>query len=86
MAKVSTEKKSVDVGDNSPIAPACEELGVPFACYEGICGTCKIKILDGSANLTEPTDKEKESGVDLASGERLACQVKIKKGEVKISF
>ncbi len=76
----------IDLTDEESIAEACEEAGVPFACTEGVCGTCVIEIKEGHENLSEPTQEELDFlGCDTAD-ERLACQCKIKKGNVKVSF
>ncbi len=78
--------EEVELEDNSPIAEVCEEAGVPFACTEGVCGTCVIEIEEGGENLSPPTQEEEDF---LGSGccrERLACQCKILKGTVKIRF
>lgn len=78
--------EEVELEDNSPIAEICEEAGVPFACTEGVCGTCVIEIVEGGENLSPPTQEEEDF---LGSGccrERLACQCKILHGNVKIRF
>ncbi|MFP4567658.1 MAG: 2Fe-2S iron-sulfur cluster-binding protein [Candidatus Woesearchaeota archaeon] len=67
-----------------PILNAAEKLGVPFSCRQGICGTCKVKIIEGADNLNEKNDKEKNMNLD--ENERLCCQAKIKKDNVKIDF
>lgn len=86
MAKIIDNKsgKSVDVKDGLSIIPACEKLGVPFSCRVGVCGICRIKIISGAENLSEITSEEKNYSCTKDS--RLACQVKIKSGEVKIEF
>lgn len=78
--------EEIDLPDDSPIAEPCEEAGVPFACTEGVCGTCVIEIKEGEENLSEPTQEEKDFLGEGTSNERLACQCKIKCGQVKISF
>ena len=78
--------EEIELEDNSPIAEVCEEAGVPFACTEGVCGTCVIEIEEGGENLSPPTQEEEDF---LGSGccrERLACQCKILHGNVKIRF
>jgi ferredoxin len=70
---------------DSPIAQACEEVGVPFACTEGICGTCVVEVIEGGENLTEPTQEEKDF-LGEQDRERLACQCKLKGGCVKLNF
>jgi ferredoxin len=73
--------------DGEAIAHACEEAGVPFACTEGICGTCIVEVIDGMENLTAPTQAETDFLGEFGTAkERMACQCKIKCGDVKITF
>jgi ferredoxin len=74
-----------EVEDGAPIAEACEEAGVPFACTEGVCGTCVIEVKEGMENLTAFTQEEQDF-LGTMESERLACQCKLKGGCVKISF
>ncbi len=78
--------EEVELPDDSPLTEVCEEAGVPFACTEGVCGTCVIEVKEGKENLSEPTQEEKDFLGDGTCDERLACQCKIKKGCVRISF
>lgn len=75
-----------ELPDGSPIAEACEEAGVPFACTEGVCGTCVIEIKEGHENLSEQTQEEKDFLGEGTCHERLACQCRIKQGNVKVAF
>lgn len=86
MAKIISEKtgKEIEIKDGVSITEACEKLGVSIACNEGVCGVCKINILEGEENLSELTEQEKALALDKKH--RLACQAKIKKGKVKIDF
>lgn len=77
------EEKELD--DGSPIASCCEEAGVPFACTEGICGTCVIEVKEGVENLSDFTQEELDF-LGEPGTERLACQCKIRSGSVKINF
>jgi len=88
MAKLIFENtnEKVEVKDGDPIAEACEEAGVPFACSEGVCGTCVIEIVEGHENLSGLTLEEKDFLGDDAGDERLACQCRILEGTVKIRF
>lgn len=79
-------EEEIELQDDSPIAEACEEAGVPFACTEGVCGTCVILIKSGKENLSSPTQEEMDFLGEGTCDERLACQCKIKNGTVKISF
>ena len=88
MAKLVFEQTDdeLELPDGAPIAEACEEAGVPFACTEGVCGTCVIQIVDGCENLSEPTQEEKDFLGDETKEERLACQCRIKCGKVVVKF
>lgn len=77
--------EEVEVPDGAPIAEACEHAGVPFACTEGVCGTCVIEVKEGMENLSNFTQEEKDFLGDMDK-ERLACQCKLKGGCVKIIF
>ncbi|MGZ3633728.1 MAG: 2Fe-2S iron-sulfur cluster-binding protein [Parachlamydiaceae bacterium] len=79
-------EEEIELEDESPIAEACEEAGVPFACTEGVCGTCVIAIVEGQENLTPPTQEEEDFLGEGCCHERLACQCRIKQGNVRISF
>jgi ferredoxin len=74
-----------DLPDNSPIVEVCEEAGVPFACTEGVCGTCVIEVVEGMENFSPFTQEEKDFLGDQ-NNERLACQCKVLGGCVKINF
>lgn len=88
MAKLIFDHNSeeIELPDGSPIAEACEEGGVPFACTEGVCGTCVIEVKEGAENLSSPTQEEKDFLGDGTCDERLACQCRIKNGNVRIYF
>jgi ferredoxin len=86
MAEVIENKtgKSIKIKEGEKIREAVEKLGVPFGCEDGICGTCMIDIIEGENNLSELTEQEKDLMRDKKH--RLACQCKIKKGEVKFQL
>lgn len=86
MSKITNLKtgKSVEIKDGDKIRDAVEKLGVPFGCEEGICGTCMIDVVEGENNLSELTEQERDLMRD--KNHRLACQCKIRKGDVKIEF
>lgn len=86
MAEIISEKtgEKIEIDDGEELRPACENLSVPFGCRDGHCGTCLIEVLDGEENLSELTEKEEELYLDKKN--RLACQTKIKKGKVKITW
>ena len=87
MAKLVFEdtKEEFELPDGAPITEACEQAGVPFACTEGVCGTCVIEVVEGMNNLSDFNQAEADFLGDQ-DRERLACQCKIKGGCVKIKF
>ncbi|HAB98421.1 MAG TPA: ferredoxin [Parachlamydiales bacterium] len=87
MAKLIFEdtNEEFELPDGSGITEACEEAGVPFACTEGVCGTCVIEVTEGMSNLSEFNEAESDFLGELDK-ERLACQCKILGGCVKVKF
>ena len=85
MAKLIFEDEEANVPDGESIQEACEEIGVPFACTEGCCGTCVIEVKEGMENLSGFTQAEEDSLGEMEN-ERLACQCHIKSGNVRIEF
>ena len=86
MAKIINDKGIIEnLKDGDPIKlPCMEKFGVPFACEDGMCGTCVIEIIEGMQNLSERNEKENDMG--LSENQRLACQCTIKKGIVKVRY
>jgi ferredoxin len=86
MATIKNAKtgKVQRIADGESIKDACKVLGVEFNCTGGICGTCMIDIVKGEENLTPLTKEEKALTRDKKH--RLACQCRIKKGEVEIKI
>ena len=80
----SGEEASLPIG--SSLHEICEEAGVPFACTEGVCGTCVIEVVSGEENLSRQTQEEKDFLGEGCKDERLACQCCILGGTVKIRY
>jgi phenol hydroxylase P5 protein len=45
----------IEAADGQTILDACLRAGVylPHACCHGLCGTCKVKVVDGEVDLGE---------------------------------
>jgi ferredoxin len=85
MAKlIMIDGEEKEILDGEKIHKPSEELGVQFGCEDGVCGTCIIEVEEGRENLSELNEKEKDMG--LEPQQRLACQCKIMKGEVKFRY
>jgi ferredoxin len=66
------------------ILETCEELGVPFGCHSGNCGTCEIQVISGEEHLSPLSASEEDFG--LEGGRRLACQCVIKAGDHSVEI
>ena len=84
MARLRSKDRETEVPDGGSISNAAEDMGVPFGCIVGMCGTCQIIIDEGEENLTQKTQAEID--MELEPHVRLACQCCIRKGTVKIRF
>jgi ferredoxin len=84
MAKIVFEGETREVSDGTRVFETCEEMGMPFGCTEGVCGTCRCTVVSGMENLSPRNAKEDD--MDLDDGERLACQCTIKSGTVEFSI
>jgi ferredoxin len=63
------------------------EGSVPFKCGGGLCGTCKVRIVEGSENLSKVMKKEIDrlGEEKISQGYRLACQTFIT-GDVTLAW
>lgn len=77
--------ETFDLEEGASIREACESMGVPFPCSDGICGGCTITVIDGMKNLSDYTEAEQEFLGDKKN-ERLACQCRILKDSVKLKI
>jgi len=84
MAQLKSRDRELQVPDGEPIKEYARELGVPFGCEHGVCGTCKIDIVSGEENLNVLNQEEEDMKRDRTH--RLACQCKILQGTVEINF
>lgn len=84
MAKLIIDNEEYNLPDGTPIDAICENAGIPFCCYSGVCGTCKVEILEGAENLNELAEEENDLGMDRNN--RLSCRCSIKSGTVKITY
>jgi His-Xaa-Ser system protein HxsD len=80
--KIVYKGKGHVIREGEELIDVCEKLGVQFGCKNGTCGTCKIEIINGSENISELTEVEKELGGDNKT--RFACQCKMGNGDIEI--
>ena len=84
MPSITIDGKRVELSDGAPILAACEALGVPFGCQAGSCGTCVITVESGMDNLWPRNELEED--MRLRGNERLACQARIRTGDVMATW
>ena len=78
--------EEVEVDEGSSLREPCEEQGIPFACRDGLCGTCIVSIDEGNKNLTSPSEAEIDFlGEEGCKEERMCCQCAITTGTITIS-
>lgn len=63
------------------------EGSVPYKCGGGLCGTCRVRVVDGHENLSKVMKKEIDRlGPErIEEGYRLACQTFVS-GDVTIAW
>jgi ferredoxin len=84
-----TSGKSIEVDKDANLLRTSirHEGSLPFKCGGGLCGTCKVRIVNGHENLSKIMKKEVDRlGPDtLNEGFRLACQTFVT-GDVTIAW
>lgn len=90
MAKVKLNKISrvLEVTPGANLMQCLLQEGIPVAssCYgDGVCGKCRLEILQGAENLSPPTDLEKflKERYRLSENIRISCQA-IVNGDVTV--
>jgi uncharacterized 2Fe-2S/4Fe-4S cluster protein (DUF4445 family) len=68
--------KSVSVNAGTPLIDFLHEFGVEFPCGgKGICGKCKVKLLEGELKV-DTVQRQKLNKLKLSDNWRLACKCK----------
>lgn len=90
MAKIviKRDKIEAEVLDGKDLREFCQENNstICFGCEVGVCATCLVEVEEGSENLSEPDEIEKNTleRIGAKSNNRLACQCKLRKGKTVI--
>ena len=87
MAIILVRDKKIEVPDGiegEALIDVCSRLGILFGCQEGTCGTCQVRIEEGTDNLSNLTADEVADGLDKNT--RRMCTCKIIKGTVKLDL
>ncbi len=76
MAKVTFGKTTTEAEPGRDLLGVLLDAGAPisYICMAGSCGTCRVRVLAGMAHLAGATPAETYHAIDVAGGDRLACQ------------
>ena len=76
--------ETIEVEDGQTMLDACLRAGIylPYACGHGLCGTCKVDVVDGEVDHADASgfalmDFERSEGKTLACSARLLSNVTI---------
>ncbi len=77
----------VEVQDTLVDATFRYDLPIRYRCERAVCTTCLTEVLEGIGNLSEPTEREKQTlaAIRAEAHWRLACQVSVL-GDVKLDY
>jgi ferredoxin len=84
MPKIKFNDKDAEIQEGENPHETFEKLGMDFSCENGVCGTCKMKVLSGMENINQKTDEENDFPLD--DDERLGCQCRELAGDVEIEY
>ena len=84
MPKIKLNDKEIEVPEGENPYSKFEKLGMDFSCFNGICGTCKMKVTKGMENINPKTEEEDE--FPLNDDERLGCQCSRLKGNIEVEY
>jgi phenol/toluene 2-monooxygenase (NADH) P5/A5 len=67
--------ETIEVAEGQRVLDACLRAGVwlPYACNHGLCGTCKVQVLEGEIEHTEEASSFALMDVEREEGKCLAC-------------
>lgn len=87
--RFETSGKSIDVNPDANLLRTSIrfEGSVPYKCGGGLCGTCKVRIVEGHEFLSKVMKKEVDrlGREKIEEGYRLACQTFVN-GDVTIAW
>ena len=73
--------------DDETVLDVARRAGAPLgnSCGGvGVCARCKVRVVSGAENLSEPTSVEVRFAKGFAEGERMACQAVVR-GECAVT-
>jgi 2Fe-2S ferredoxin len=94
IAKLITESRTgriveIAAPEGAAVVDLCDDHAapIPFSCRSASCGTCRVELIEGGAELLPPAQDELDV-LDVFNMEpsrvRLACQAKLRIGATRI--
>lgn len=67
--------ETIEVADGQRVLDACLRAGIwlPYACNHGLCGTCKVQVLEGEIEHTDDASPFALMDIEREEGKCLAC-------------
>ena len=67
--------ETIEVEEGQRVLDACLRAGIwlPYACHHGLCGTCKVQVLDGELEHTADASSFALMDIERSEGKCLAC-------------
>ncbi len=79
----------VEAPAGTPLQRIADAAGadITFGCRTGSCGTCRVRVVEGLEQCSDPGPEERDflKGLEAPADQRLACQVTIL-GDVAIDY
>ena len=79
----------VEAPEGTALREIAEATGadITFGCGSGSCGTCRVRVVEGQENCSEPGREEKDflRALEAPADHRLACQVCVN-GDLEIEY
>jgi ferredoxin len=89
LVRIINDNVSFEVTEGERLLPYLKEkTAMLFGCEHGRCSTCICTILKGMENLNEKSQEEVMllHSKNAHPGQRIACLLRINKGEVEIEY
>ncbi len=88
VVEVKNDNASVEVADGSLLVELDGKCSILFACRVGSCGSCRVKVLEGSENLEPPNEVEQLGLSTFAADpkDRLMCVCRMKSGKITVEY
>lgn len=87
--RIRNEGTEFEMPDNEWLLEyAKKNSAMVFGCEKGECGLCICSISKGAENVNPKTQREELTLAKMSAypSQRLACQIKIKKGMVELEY